>query len=501
MTQLVKKTNTYPDLSNADNQFSTSSLSVRDILYVLFKHKEKILTIFIFIVATVTIGTILKDPSYSSTATILYKRGNNEITLTLSNRINRLSQEEEINSEIEIIKSRPVIERVVNELNKIKAQRAEKEEKSETFNFNIRDIFPLPKKELTEEEMLHAQTAELLDAVEVNPVNNSNVIAISLSGKDPEMITKTVNLMSDAYIDFRLQVHRRDNADEFFDDQISGTRVKLEDLEKELSKFQIDEEILSYQEQESIAMRSIEEYNKALTDVRKEIISKGAKLNRMQSLLNSDPKTLIPSNEIGDQSIIMSFRNELVNLRLQRNTLIGKYKENSKPVRVLDEKIAKTEASLRAEVGRILKLERLSLLAFAEEEKALESTISYLRSRAKSLPEKRLTIVRLERAIQETSEIHALLVKKRAETRITDADDQRIANVKVLSKASIPTKSEGPNKAMSIVLGVMLGGLLGIGVAFLLEYLNHTYRTGDDVEHYLELPLLASIPEIDMLDS
>ena len=71
-------------------------------------------------------------------------------------------------------------------------------------------------------------------------------------------------------------------------------------------------------------------------------------------------------------------------------------------------------------------------------------------------------------------------------------------NVQVIEKAEAPKNPVSPNKALNIIIGFMLGMMVSVGITFLLEYLDNTVRTKDELEKLLELPVIGSIPNTDV---
>ena len=70
-------------------------------------------------------------------------------------------------------------------------------------------------------------------------------------------------------------------------------------------------------------------------------------------------------------------------------------------------------------------------------------------------------------------------------------------NVQIIEKAEAPENPVSPNKALNVIIGFMLGLMVAIGLAFLLEYLDNTVRTKDELEKLLDLPVVGTIPTID----
>lgn len=75
-----------------------------------------------------------------------------------------------------------------------------------------------------------------------------------------------------------------------------------------------------------------------------------------------------------------------------------------------------------------------------------------------------------------------------------------IDNIQVLDRASVPDSPIAPRSALNVAIALVLGAMLGVGVAFLLEYLDNTMKTQGDVERHLALPILATIPQLDGKD-
>ncbi|MCK4597677.1 hypothetical protein KAU04_06535, partial [bacterium] len=151
---------------------------------------------------------------------------------------------------------------------------------------------------------------------------------------------------------------------------------------------------------------------------------------------------------------------------------------------------------LKAEVEKVIDLEESSLAVLQAEEGALRSTVSMLYTEVKTFPEKELTIDRLQRAIENHKGVYTMLVLKREEAKVSEASDRRIANVSVISPATLPIRPIRPQKAMLLIVGCLMGLIGGFGLAFVTEYLDHSLKTSEDVEHYLNLPVLACIPEM-----
>ncbi|WP_066633662.1 YveK family protein [Desulfolucanica intricata] len=73
----------------------------------------------------------------------------------------------------------------------------------------------------------------------------------------------------------------------------------------------------------------------------------------------------------------------------------------------------------------------------------------------------------------------------------------KLDNVNIVDAAVPPQAPEKPNKKLNILIAGVVGLMAAVGLVFLLEYLDQTIKTEDDVNNYLELPVLGAIPKID----
>ncbi len=70
-------------------------------------------------------------------------------------------------------------------------------------------------------------------------------------------------------------------------------------------------------------------------------------------------------------------------------------------------------------------------------------------------------------------------------------------NVQVIQKAQLPEHPVSPNKKLNILIAFVLGLMVGVGVVLLLEYLDNTFKSREELEKTLELPIIGTIPDYD----
>lgn len=76
-------------------------------------------------------------------------------------------------------------------------------------------------------------------------------------------------------------------------------------------------------------------------------------------------------------------------------------------------------------------------------------------------------------------------------------DIMMVENVQVIDRAQVPDMPIKPRPQLNMAIAGVLGLMIGIFLVFLLEYLDNTIKTPDDVERYLELPVIGTIPMVE----
>jgi uncharacterized protein involved in exopolysaccharide biosynthesis len=101
----------------------------------------------------------------------------------------------------------------------------------------------------------------------------------------------------------------------------------------------------------------------------------------------------------------------------------------------------------------------------------------------------------LNREAQLHTEAYMAYMRKGEEARFARVMDQRgIANLSVAEPAHALSSPVAPRRQLNILLSLVLGSVVGIGIAYVVDYTDHTFKTRDEVERHLGLPLLTSIP-------
>lgn len=98
----------------------------------------------------------------------------------------------------------------------------------------------------------------------------------------------------------------------------------------------------------------------------------------------------------------------------------------------------------------------------------------------------------------EDPELAALIANTEADIFKEEINNMmEVDNVSTIDVAKVPENPVSPNKMMNIAIATVLGLMVGVGITFVLEFLDRTYKVPTDIERHLGLPILGAIPDIE----
>lgn len=130
--------------------------------------------------------------------------------------------------------------------------------------------------------------------------------------------------------------------------------------------------------------------------------------------------------------------------------------------------------------------------------KRLEEQAEELRTQLRSMPEAELDFARLSREVEVNEKTYRTLRERLEEARIAEAE--KIADATIIERATVPRSPINPPKRFGLLVGALLGLLLGCVLAFVVETLDTSIGTIEDVERLLQVPVLAVIPHVGRME-
>ena len=476
-------------------EFRQSSL--RDFLHVIFKRKNQILLFFAVTFCTVVVGTFVTRPTYEAKAQILVKMGRENLYIppnTTNSQIINYNRDDQVNSEIELLKSRSLAEKVIKVLG------------PETIYKNLD----------------HKNTVLTFQkSLSVEGIKKSDVIEVSFKHKDPQTAALVVNTLANAYLDEHLLVHKNPQSYNFFEDQSQVLKTKLEQSEAAVETFKKQNRVTALDEQQKLLLKHIADLNAELNRTLSQEAETRNRMLQIRQQFNKTPETIPQGKEVDHNPFLISnLEARLVELQLKEKELLTKYTPQSRLVKNVKEEIQMVQERLaqnekkqygKSRVGLNTTYQRLQEELFRNqaEAKALaakrgiqNAQLADYQGKLEQLNQMEVTLDQLEQSVDVNRQNYRLYLAKFEESRISDAmDNKKMANVSLMQPALTPLKPVSPKVLLNIVLSIFLGGFGGLGLAFFTEYLDDSLGKPEQVEKVLQLPVLASIPKLEISDT
>jgi uncharacterized protein involved in exopolysaccharide biosynthesis len=476
---------------------STLSWTLRDVVAMGFRRGRIALLCFFSILLGTIVFAVL-SPKYRAETEILVKRErvdpvvSPELTQPLN--IQGDVQEEEMNSEVELIKSDDVLRKVVAQCGLDKP--------------SGRSLFGTKTPKQRADLALDALRGSLI----IEGLPKTHIIRVSYSSRDPQLAATVLEALDSAYLQVHQELHRPAGQLAFFDQQAENASLKLQEAEDRLKEFPQEGGVANPTLARDNTLQKLNEFNYNLGQIRQSIAETQSRIDSLQQLAKTTPPRLTTQMREADNVMVMQqMKSTLLNLELKRSDMVSKYQADYPLVQELDKEIASTKAAIGAEKpmgdvttdqnpaytwiqGELAKA-KSDLHGYQAKATETEAIIRQTMDSTRKLDAESIAQQDLLRTVKAAEENYLLYSHKREEARITEALDQnKILNVAIAQKPSVPSyPAQSP--LMLGVFGVMLAFAATAGLIFTLEYMDSSFRTPGEVQAVLNLPLLAAVPD------
>lgn len=505
------------------------SLTSRDFVYVLFRHKWKMLFFFTAVVCLVTMVTICSSAIYESEAKLLLKIGRESVSLAptaSTGPVMHVSQSRlsEINSEIEILRSRDLIEQVIDSIGcdqlLMKSQSTDGDSAMGQWVQHVKSILRWPKtvlKQIVVADQLSERQQVLLgvlDNLYVGSNKDSNIIKVSYTAESPEMAQRVVSELIRLSLEKHIAAHCTSGSYQFFVEQTEHLKNKLVTSEEKLKALKNKAGITSITQQQMIMLERIRllEVEKDSTD--SSLASSTAKVQSLEEALARIPEIVVLEETTGyPSSGADAMREELFRLQIEEQKLLKNFSEDSRSIESIRQEIVHAEELLKKEPDRTqitkglnrsyeklslaLLTEKVDQVAFKKKLSTLYQQIEAAQQRLVPLNDAEMGIAVLMREISMNEANWRKYSENLEQARIDDAmESQRISNISIIQKATFPIKSVRPRKLLNLGMGFFFGVFGALLLGIVSELMDHTVKSPYDIEEKLNMTSLGYIPRL-----
>ena len=441
--------------------------------------KTVILAVFLLVVITATIVTFILPEAYSSNARIRVERDVTDVPGVTGPGIVGGYDPYFIQTEFEVIKSSTILDPVIDKLD-LNKEWAKKYSSPTKFRMSE-----------SREALKHM--------IDLRPARNTSLIDINVFSDNKQEAADIANAIAEVYQEYRqtvrknlilggIKVYQKEMEDQ--DLKVQEQEKKVGDLRTQLGV--IDTDPQSSGPTGSLGPVNVLHYNSIKIDKESQYVGEEKLLSKLKELPPEKLKQAIPT--AAPDLILSSLMQDLLATETKLVTLRSDYGEKQPEV----ERTLKMRDQLQSEIddkingiitGMETKVASLKAVVEMADEKLnqaktndialAESTRPYYVAKAELDRLKKFREVLYLRTFQENVE------EKMPKTTM----------VEIIEHAEASNRPVRPNKPLNIALGIIIGLVVGVGLAFFIEYLDTSVKTIDDVERTLQAPVLGVIPQ------
>jgi uncharacterized protein involved in exopolysaccharide biosynthesis len=474
--------------------------TARELALVLFRQRK----IFFCGAAAVMVAAlvyIFAGARYQAEMKVLVRRGRADAPLSAGENapldLTRTAMtEEELNSEVELLKDDEVLHAVV-----------------EKTGLGSRDWLHFLRAGEGHAERVERAARRLGKKLQVEPVKKTNLITVTYAADDPQVAARVLQAVADAYVAKHTVVRRPVGQVHFYEQQTAESRRQLEIAEHNLLEFTSGHGVVEAAQERDLVLGKLSDMDGSYRQTQIDLKETQQRIVELAAQLAAQPERTTTQVRIADNPDLMkALKSNLLDLQERRTQLLTKFEPSHRLVQEVDQQIAQAQATITAENTSPLRDETTDKNAHYEWAKSelqrAQVQLKGLQARAAATGAQEIAyratarqlgddavlqedLVNTEKIAQEN---YLLYVKKQEEARMADALDERgIVNVAIAEQPVAPALPQLSTLTL-FALGFVAAGVAGSGAAFAADHLDPAFRNPDDVLGYLHAPVLASLP-------
>jgi uncharacterized protein involved in exopolysaccharide biosynthesis len=484
------------------------ALTLRDFVSVFFRHRRLALWSFVgaLVGASLVVGILVAN-RYKAEMKVLVGKERSDPVVSAgrpNEQIQQLSDsvaESDVNTEVALLQDDDLLRQVVL------ANNLQNEHMLHDYIF-----FFWP---LTPEERIDKAVNNLKKAMTVEPEPKTNLIDVDyVTYFNRKKSAKILNSLQNLYLAKHLEVHVPHGAQDFFETQTLAYKKSLEDSETRLQEYSKDASAASPQLERDGAVQNMVNFDANLKQTQAAIKESQERIQKLEQQLASTSDRVKTLDHVSDPVLLLQQDNTtLLNLELQRSDLLTRYDPEYPLVKNVERQIAEAKAAVEHDqqtpvrdtttdhdptyelIREDLAKAKEQLAALKGLEAGNQRAINQYKASTVSLEQKTIAQQDLLREVKANEDNYLLYLHKREESRVESAlNAGRFANVSIAQEAAIPALPAF-SPLLAMLLAAICACMVSVGTVYTAELLNDTFRTPDELKGYLEVPVLASLPE------
>ena len=485
-------------IESSINQNAASTTS-KAVVESIFRYKARLMGTSAAVMVLVVLYVLFAPREYRSEMNILVRNARPDYQITPERSNGSMPQsdvtEERINSEIEVLRSRDVIDRVID---------------PNWISSTAKD------RTAAQIKQHEKAVAKLTRQLSVALLRKSNVIHVVYDTRTPQVATETVQKLLDAFLLKQHEMERSSGASSFFATEQERYKRELDAAEHDLSLYQQDRQIVSLSDKEAALEQQIVDLQQQLRATEVQISELSDRLGSGQrQLQNLKPREVTQQKSVPNILAMEQLGTMLATYRNQRTTLLTKFLPTDRLVLEVDQQIANTSDALRAatevnpsenstdvnpvwqQVNAAVTQNSIDLSAASARRSDQMKQLADLQTTLITTEGSTVDFNTLQAKVTELQGNYQLYTQKRNEAQVANAmDQQQLVNVAIAERPTFSATPSSPKIGLTLAMGSIAALFFAACSVFFSEMSRDTLASPSELEFVSEVPVLATVPFI-----
>ncbi|MBK8480835.1 MAG: polysaccharide biosynthesis tyrosine autokinase [Proteobacteria bacterium] len=467
-----------------------NELSLRHYGRILLKRKALVLAVWGLVLGLVAVGVYSRPKVYKATATVLVFDRAPQVLGDDMHEVVELStgsyyrSKEFLETQIKVVASRALARKV--------AERLQLDNDASFWSKGSGSASRARKGHTLDQAATHLQRL-----IEATAEPGASILRIAAKHSDPRVAARLANATAEAYLDQTVEykVSSATGAAKWLALQLDDLKHQLDQAELALWEFNKKNNILSVslEDRQSLLSARIAKFNDALTDLRLSRLALEAQRKQVLQARQQDPLDVslhfvVEAGEIG------KIREAYFEAEKTYRVLRQRYLDQHPLVLEQKAKVDAVKGELARAIRTVLDTTESRYRQTVDTEQRMAAALQEAKDEAMDVNKREVDYRRLKRSEENTEKIYTMVL-----TRLKESDlsgQLRVSNMRTLDVARRPEKPVFPRVALSMIVGGLLGLMLGVALAFVVESLDNSVKTHEDVESIPGLIHLGMLPHI-----
>ena len=468
----------------------------RDLFSLLWRRRWVVAATMAVICAATVIGLMMTTPKYQSSALILIEPRVNRVADSTSVLSNLPADFETVQTEVEVIASYGLLNKVVRDLKLTKYPEFNSSLKPVWFGKRIlNNLFSSEGPPPTQEQLERDATNTLLASTAASSSGRSRVVSLTVEAESPAMAAKLANAVSDAYLvsqlDAKFEATQRTST--WLNKRLRELKEQVRSSEQAVEQYRQEAGLIEGKNSSLSTADQMMSLNNQIVLAGTQRAEAEARLSSVRSVMGN-PEAMSSVSVIMGNDMIQRLKGEEATIRRNVASLSQRYGPKHPQILQAEVELADIQQKMNLETSKIVASLESDVAMARSRENSLIGAQNRLESNMSSQNQRGIKLRELTRESEANRALMETFLGRFKE--LSDQSNMQTTDARVISRAQPPASPSSPQTRFILFVALMASAGIGIALAVVVERLDSGVHTGRDIERWTGLSVLTIVPEL-----